>query len=80
MPLANLAQQIFNRNFAVVQNDWAGRGAANAHLVLFTADRESGKILFYQKAVNFSPSTFANTVNRSANPALVIHIFSPFKM
>jgi hypothetical protein len=29
--------------------------------------------------INLSP-TLANTVNRSAKPALVIHIFSPFRM
>ena len=29
-------------------------------------------------AVNCSPSTFAKTMNRSAKPPLVIHIFSPF--
>ena len=29
------------------------------------------------KAVKRSPSTFANTMNRSAKPPLVIHIFSP---
>ena len=29
-------------------------------------------------AVNLSPLTLANTMNRSAKPAFVIHIFSPF--
>ena len=29
-------------------------------------------------AVNCSPSTFAKTMNTSAKPAFVIHIFSPF--
>ena len=33
-----------------------------------------------RNAVNFSPPTFANTVYRSANPPLVIHIFWPFRM
>ena len=32
------------------------------------------------KAVNRSPSALANTMNRPANPAFVIHIFSPFRM
>src|SRR5262249_46231236 len=36
-----------------------------------------GKLRSTRNAVNFSPSTFANTVKRSANPAFVIHIFSP---
>src|SRR6266700_5775409 len=36
-----------------------------------------GKVLSTRNAVNFSPLILANTVNRSANPALVIHIFSP---
>ena len=39
-----------------------------------------GKVLSTRNAVNFSPSTLAKTVNRSAKPALVIHIFSPFRM
>ena len=28
-------------------------------------------------AENFSPSTLAKTMNRSANPPFVVHIFSP---
>jgi hypothetical protein len=39
-----------------------------------------GKVFSTKNAVNFSPSIFAKTVNRSANPALVIHIFSPLRM
>ena len=31
------------------------------------------------EAENFSPSTLANTVNTSAKPLLVIHIFSPLR-
>ena len=31
------------------------------------------------KQENSSPSTFAKTMNKSANPAFVIHIFWPFK-
>ena len=38
-----------------------------------------GKVFSTRNAVNFSPSTLAKTVNRSANPALVIHIFSPLR-
>ena len=53
MTLADFAQQIFNGHFAVVQNDWASGGAANAHLVLFRAHRESGKILLYQEGGEF---------------------------
>ena len=37
-----------------------------------------GKVRSTMNAVNFSPSTLAKTMNRSAKPALVIHIFSPF--
>ena len=33
-----------------------------------------------RNAVNFSPSTFAKIVNRSANPPFVIHIFWPLRM
>jgi hypothetical protein len=39
-----------------------------------------GKFLSTRNAVNFSPSILAKTVNRSAKPAFVIHIFSPFRM
>jgi hypothetical protein len=38
-----------------------------------------GKVRSTRNAVNFS-SILAKTVNRSAKPALVIHIFSPFRM
>jgi len=31
------------------------------------------------KAVNFSPSTLAKTVKRSAKPPLVIHAFCPLR-
>src|SRR5467141_4103473 len=41
MPFADFAQQIFDRNFAVVEDDGTGGRSANAHLVLFTTDRES---------------------------------------
>ena len=33
-----------------------------------------------RKAENFSPSILAKTVNTSAKPLLVIHIFSPLSM
>ena len=39
-----------------------------------------GEVRSTRNAENFSPSTFANTVNKSAIPQLVVHIFSPFKM
>src|SRR5437016_8512018 len=39
-----------------------------------------GKLRSIRNAVNFSPSTLAKTVNRSAKPALVIHVFSPVRM
>ena len=32
------------------------------------------------KQLNLSPSIFANVMNTSAKPALVIHIFVPFRM
>src|ERR1017187_6550439 len=39
-----------------------------------------GVLRSIRKAENFSPSTLAKTVNRSAKPLLVIHIFSPLRM
>ena len=50
--------------------------------ILFSSapTEKPGKFFPTRNAVNFSPSTLAKTVNRSAKPALVIHIFSPFRM
>src|ERR1035441_8145094 len=39
-----------------------------------------GKFLSTRNALNFSPLILAKTVNRSAKPALVIHIFSPLRL
>ncbi len=36
-----------------------------------------GALRSTRNAVNFSPSTLANTVNRSAKPALVMYCFVP---
>ena len=81
LAFADLAQQIFRGNFAVVQNDGAGGGAADAHLVFFGSDGKSREGSLDEKCGQlFVPSTLAKTVNRSAKPALVIHIFSPFRM
>ena len=78
--LADFAKHVLDRHLAVTQNDGASGGAADAHLDFFRARGESGEMRSTRKAVNFSPSTLANTVNMSAKPALVIHIFSPFRM
>jgi len=80
MPLADFAQQIFDRNFAVVEDDGTGGRSANAILCSSPPIENPGKDFSTRKAVNFSPSILAKTVNRSAKPALVIHIFSPFRM
>ena len=47
--LADFAEQVFHRHLAIVQNQRAGGRAANAHLVLFGADGESGKVPLDQK-------------------------------
>src|SRR6202034_938191 len=46
---ADFAKQVFRWYFAVIQNDGAGRRPADAHLVLFGADGETGKIPFDQE-------------------------------
>ncbi len=43
MSFADLAQHILHRNFAVAENERTSRGASNAHLVLFGANRETRK-------------------------------------
>ncbi len=47
-----------------------------AHLVFFLAVRDPGRALD-DEGRERSPSTFANTMKKSAKPPLVIHIFSP---
>ena len=58
VPLADFAENIFNRNFAIVQDDGASGRSANAHFVLFRADGESGESFLHEKcrelfSVNF---------------------------
>ncbi len=50
MPLADFAQQIFHRNFAVVEDDGTGGRSADAHLVFFTTDRESRESFLDQES------------------------------
>ena len=50
------------------------------HFTAFIVERKwPGVSRSMMNAENFSPSTFANTVKTSANPLLVIHIFSPLR-
>ena len=44
--LADLAEHVLDRHLAVVEDERAGRRAANAHLLLFRADGEAGEIAF----------------------------------
>ena len=46
---ADFAQQIFRGHLAVVQNDGASRGAANAQLARLATDGEARKISFHQE-------------------------------
>ena len=85
MALADLAQQVGRGNHAVGEDEWAGGRAANAQLVLLLADGEAGRAAFDEEGGELffsAPGTthLAKTVKRSAMPALVIHIFSPFRM
>ena len=79
VPLAHVAQQILHRDLAVGEHQRTGGGAADTQLVLFRAYGEPGSPFSIRNAVNFSPSTLTKTVNRSAKPALLIHIFSPLR-
>src|SRR5580692_8186150 len=58
VPLANFAEHVFGRNFAVVQNDGAGRRSADAHLVLFRADGKSGEGFLDQERREFFAINF----------------------
>ncbi len=51
--LADFAEQVFDRHFAVVEDDGAGGRTANTHLVLFGADGESGEGSLDQKRRKF---------------------------
>src|SRR5271165_4562120 len=50
VPLADVAQHVLHRHLAVVEDEWRGRGAANAHLLLLVADRETGEVLLHQES------------------------------
>ena len=43
---ADLSQDILNRNFAVVQNEWCGGRASDAHFLFFGADGETRESAF----------------------------------
>ena len=78
--LADLAEQVLRRHLHVLQDDRRRRGAVQAHLVLLLAARHAGERALDEErgevlAVHL---TLAKTMNRSAKPPLVIHIFSPF--
>src|SRR5215472_1303992 len=47
--LPDFSQKVFDRNLAVVENDGAGGGSADAHLVLFGANGKSGEGFLYQE-------------------------------
>jgi hypothetical protein len=47
--------------------------------VFFCADRESGESALDEERSEFFAVDFRKYRNRSAKPALVIHIFSPFR-
>lgn len=49
MTLAALAQQVFHRDDAVLEEHLAGGGAVNAHLVLFGSQRQAGRSLLHDK-------------------------------
>lgn len=50
--LTGLAEDIFRRDAAVIEQDFAGGGAADAEFVLFAADGEAGGVAFDQEAGN----------------------------
>ena len=78
--LADLAEQVLDRAPGSRRGSagrWTSRGCPSC--ALRRRRRSPGVLRSTMNAVNFSPSTLANTVNTSAKPALVIHIFSPLR-
>ncbi len=49
MPFADLAQHVLHRHLAVVEDQWRGGRAANAHLLLFRAHGKAGEVLLHQE-------------------------------
>ena len=64
MALAGLAQQILFGNFAILQHQRAGGGAANSQLVFFSADGEPRRVALDQKCRKF----FAVPIDTSRRP------------
>ena len=78
--LADFAKQVFDGNLAVFRMSGQVDDPRIPILCSSAPIEKPGKVRSTRNAVNFSPSIFAKTVKRSAKPALVIHIFSPFRM
>jgi len=80
MAFAGLSKQILNGDHAIGEDQWAGRGAADAKLMLFRADREPGRIALDQESGKLLAVDFREHDEKVGEAALEIHIFSPFRM
>src|SRR5208282_2190728 len=58
MPLADFAEQVLDRHLAIIENDRAGRRAADAEFVLLCSDREAGETSLDQECCEFLPINF----------------------
>src|SRR5206468_8359930 len=49
MSAPDFTKNVLHRHLAIIQNDWACRGATYSHFVLFRADREPRKTALHQE-------------------------------
>ena len=77
-PCADRPEHVVGRDRAVLE-DTAGRSSCRGCPACAPRGRSCrpGALRSTRNAVNFSPSTLANTVNRSAKPALVMYCLVP---
>jgi hypothetical protein len=75
--LADLAQQVLGGHEHILERHTPRAGAVQPILCSSRPKLTPGVVRSTRNAVNCSPLSLANTVNRSAKPALVTHIFSP---
>src|SRR5581483_6782556 len=68
VPLADVAEHVFDRHFAIIEDDGAGGRPTDAHLVLFAANREAGEVSFDQKRGKFLAVDFGEDGEQVSKP------------
>jgi hypothetical protein len=84
VPLADLAEQVRGRDLRVLQDQRASSTSPAARVCALLSAADRGKAALDDEGAEGAVSLsrhrlFANTMNTSANPPLVIHIFSPLE-